>query len=135
MYDLLLFCLTLLSPFHRLRCLLPPNLVASNQTPFPECKRRFRDRPTPVARGPRPVAGQKRSACASCALRGDGNGHAVCERIVDRRVAGAEADDFLQLIVRHVGADLEAGANSLVALANRRIEFKKTAQVEIAFER
>ena len=43
-------------------------------------------------------------------------------------------DNFLQLAVRHGGTDLEDHPNSLLALANVRIEAEKSVQIKMAFD-
>ena len=46
-----------------------------------------------------------------------------------------QLDDLFQLLVGDIGLDFEIHADSLVSLANVRIEIKESMQIDIAFER
>jgi hypothetical protein len=60
--------------------------------------------------------------------RSYGDGHSTRQRIKDWGVPGAKLNDFLQLLVRYVGTDFELDPNSLISLANARIEVKESVR-------
>src|SRR5947209_14185554 len=61
--------------------------------------------------------------------------YATGEGIENWRMSGAQLNDFLQLFIRDIGLYLEAHADALVSLAHALVEFKKSVQIDIAFQR
>jgi len=63
------------------------------------------------------------------------DGHSVGEGVEDGRVCRTKLAEVLQLFVGNVGLDLEVDADSLIAVANTLVEFQKSLQINITFQR
>src|ERR1700721_556940 len=60
--------------------------------------------------------------------------HSVGQRVEYRGVSRPQLAYLLQLLVWHVGFDLELDPDSLISVAHVLVEFQKSVQINIAFQ-
>src|SRR5258706_8454386 len=82
-----------------------------------------------------PTQGTTQRSVTLQPFRGYGNRHSFGQRVEHRRVCRSQLAKLLQLRVGHIGFDFEIYPDALISVAHVLVEVKKSAQIEIAFQR